>query len=148
MRVEVLDHENHYGLEVVKVSDYTIAVPQGTFNTGDLALYVPSGAVVPEYLIPFTVVPSGEQVTTMGRNMGYVIPLTYGPGLDGILGWNLHLSEEVSHLNIQEGENLASFLGITQNIELKAGAVYVFSRGSQANDDMVSCFLPTTCNLN
>ena len=48
VRVSVETHPNADAIEIAKVGDYQSIVKKGQFNTGDLAVYIPEQAVVPE----------------------------------------------------------------------------------------------------
>ena len=48
---DVTAHGNADRLEIALIEDYTCVVPKGQFQTGDLAIYIPVGAVVPPNLL-------------------------------------------------------------------------------------------------
>ena len=48
---DVIPHENADRLEVALIEDYTCVVPKRQFQAGDLAVYIPVAAVVPQYLL-------------------------------------------------------------------------------------------------
>jgi RNA ligase (TIGR02306 family) len=50
-RVIVEPHPNADRLELGQVDDYKVVIPKGEYKTGDLAVYIPEQAIVPEYLI-------------------------------------------------------------------------------------------------
>lgn len=49
--LEILDHPNADALELAKVGDYLSIVRKDEFQTGDLAVYIPEQAILPEWLI-------------------------------------------------------------------------------------------------
>lgn len=51
VRVEILPHPNADQLELAKVGDYMAVVRKGVFADGDLAVYIPEQAVIPEWLL-------------------------------------------------------------------------------------------------
>ena len=51
VRVEILPHPNADQLELAKVGDYMAVVRKGQFVTGNLAVYIPEQAVIPEWLL-------------------------------------------------------------------------------------------------
>lgn len=51
VRIEVEEHPNADALELARVGDYLSVVRKDQFKTGDLAVYIPEQAVLPEWLI-------------------------------------------------------------------------------------------------
>lgn len=51
VRVQIEPHPQADQIEIVKVGDYQSIVRKGQFVTGDLAVYIPEQAVVPEWLL-------------------------------------------------------------------------------------------------
>lgn len=50
-RLEIGEHPNADLIELAKVGDYRSIVGKGQFKTGDLGVYIPEGAVVPDWII-------------------------------------------------------------------------------------------------
>lgn len=46
-KIEIIPHPNADKLELAKVDGYTAAVAKGMFSSGDIAIYIPEGAIVP-----------------------------------------------------------------------------------------------------
>jgi RNA ligase (TIGR02306 family) len=51
VRVNVVPHGNADRLEIAEVGDFRSIIGKGYINDGDLAVYIPEGAVVPEWLL-------------------------------------------------------------------------------------------------
>lgn len=51
VRVQIEPHPNADAIEIAKVGDFQSIVKKGQFNDGDLAVYIPEQAVVPEWLL-------------------------------------------------------------------------------------------------
>ena len=45
------EHPNADKIELARVGDYVSIVPKGTYQTGDLAVYIPEAALVPEWVL-------------------------------------------------------------------------------------------------
>ena len=50
-RLEIEEHPNADAIELAKVGDYRSIVRKGDFKTGDLGVYIPEAAIVPDWLI-------------------------------------------------------------------------------------------------
>lgn len=50
-QLTILPHDNADALEIAQVGGYQSVVRKGAFSTGDLAVYIPEGAVVPDDII-------------------------------------------------------------------------------------------------
>lgn len=50
-RLVIEPHENADALELARVDDYRAVVRKGEFKTGDLALYIPEAAIIPDPII-------------------------------------------------------------------------------------------------
>jgi RNA ligase (TIGR02306 family) len=51
VRVQIEEHPNADAIEIARVGDYQSIVRKGQFKNGDLAVYIPEQAVVPEWLL-------------------------------------------------------------------------------------------------
>lgn len=61
-RLEIEEHFNADALELAKVGEYRAVVPKGVYKTGDIALYIPEQAILPQSLI--------EEIGLTGRLSG------------------------------------------------------------------------------
>jgi len=52
-RVTILPHDNADSLELAQVDDYLCVVRKGDFRTGELAVYIPEQAIVPDYVLEY-----------------------------------------------------------------------------------------------
>jgi hypothetical protein len=50
-KIEILPHPNADALELAKVDDYHCVVKKGQYKTGDLVVYIPEAAIVPEWIL-------------------------------------------------------------------------------------------------
>jgi RNA ligase (TIGR02306 family) len=50
-KLTVEPHNNADTLEIARIGDYTSVIKKGSFKTGDLGVYVPEGALVPEAIL-------------------------------------------------------------------------------------------------
>lgn len=50
-RLTIEEHPNADALELAVVGDYRSIVRKGQFKTGDLGVYIPTNAIVPEWLL-------------------------------------------------------------------------------------------------
>lgn len=51
VRVKIIEHPNADAIEIAKIGDYQSIVRKGQLKDGDLAVYIPEQAVVPEWLL-------------------------------------------------------------------------------------------------
>lgn len=101
--VIVEPHPNADAIELARVGDFFSIIKKGYLQTGDLAVYIPEGAVVPEYI--------QEEVGCLGKLAGSKKDRVKASVLRGILsqglcykardGWNI-------------GDDMAEQLGITK----------------------------------
>jgi len=50
-KLKIEEHPDADSLELAVVGDYRSIVRKGSFKTGDLGIYIPEGAVLPDWLI-------------------------------------------------------------------------------------------------
>lgn len=50
-KIEILPHPNADALELAQVDDYRCVVKKGQYKSGDLVVYIPEAAVVPEWIL-------------------------------------------------------------------------------------------------
>ena len=132
VRLAVEPHENADALELAAVGGYRAVVVKDRYRTGDLAVYVPEGSVVPQYL--------QERLGLVGRlaggqknrvkairlrgvlSQGLVVPLD-----EGATGHTL-TNGAGETVEVREGDDLAAFLGVEKYVPpvptSMAGAVW------------------------
>ncbi len=132
VRLVIEPHDNADALELAAVGGYRAVVQKGRFETGELAVYVPEGSIVPAYL--------QERLGVEGRlagsrkdrvkavrlrgvlSQGLVVPLESGP--DGPTLTN----EAGEPAVVREGDDLAAFLGVEKYVppvpDAMVGAVW------------------------
>ena len=123
-RVRIFPHDNADRLEIAQVDDFFCVVGKGQFQTGDLAVYVPEQAIVPEDVVArHDLQLSRGNVVKACRlrgvvSQGVLLPLQRryiddGTGHSWEYTWEYPLGGDHA-LSIQEGQNLAEVLGITK----------------------------------
>ena len=129
VRLAIEPHENADALELAKVGGYRAVVVKGRYQTGDLAVYVPEGSLVPGYL--------QERLGLVGRLAGSKKNRVKAIRLRGVLSQGLIVpidgggTIENGHgarRAVSEGDDLAAFLGIEKYVPpvpaSMAGAVW------------------------
>ena len=113
VRLRIEPHENADALELAAVGGYRAVVVKGRFQTGDLAVYVPEGSVVPEYL--------QERLGVAGRLAGSQKNRVTAIRLRGVLSQGLVVpteadgtltNDEGGAVGVREGKDYAAFLGV------------------------------------
>ena len=117
-KLKIEEHPNADALELAVVGDYRSIVRKGQFKTGDLGVYIPEAAIVPDWLL--------EEMGLTGRlagkegnrvkaiklrgilSQGLVVP-----AIDGVLTRNASGADEDT-LFVNEGDDVTEFLGITK----------------------------------
>ena len=92
-------------IEVAVVGDYRSVVSKGKFNPGDLAIYIPEGAVVPDNLL--------EKMNLVGKLAGHAKNRVKAIKLRGCLSQGI-LYNDYDFDNVPVGSDLAETLGITK----------------------------------
>lgn len=120
-RLTIEEHPNADALELARVGDYRSIVRKGQFKTGDLGVYIPEAAVLPEWLI--------ERLGLVGKLAGkkknrvkavklrsiLSQGLIYPVYVDGISGDHYVAGElECDREYVNEGSVVTEFLGITK----------------------------------
>lgn len=118
--LKIEEHPNADALELAVIGDYRSIVRKGQYTSGDLGVYVPEAAIVPEWLI--------EQLGLTGRlagkqknrvkavklrqvlSQGLVVPV-----VKGALTRNDSGSDEDT-LFVSVGDDVTDFLGITKYV--------------------------------
>lgn len=117
-RLKIEEHPNADALELARVGDYRSIVRKGQFQTGDLGVYIPEAAVLPEWLISEL----GLEGRLAGKDknrvkavrlrgtlsQGLVYPVT-----DGAICRNGTGADEDVFF-VEEGDVVTDFLGITK----------------------------------
>lgn len=112
VQLKILEHPNADALELAQVGDYVSIVRKGTYQTGDIAIYIPEQSVLPNYLI--------ERMGLTGRLAGKQQNRLKPMKLRGIFSQGLchplengmlqNETETIGPLKI--GEDVKEFLGI------------------------------------
>lgn len=129
-KIEILPHSNADALELAKVDDYRCVVKKGQYKTGDLVVYIPEAAIVPEWILKqynfwnekenkgMLAGSEGNRVKAIKLrgelSTGIVIPVIteFPNGLPYGKGFIRNLIGEELFLN--EGDDVSEFLGITK----------------------------------
>lgn len=123
--LKIEEHPNADALELAVVGDYRSIVRKGEFKTGDLGVYIPEAAIVPDWLI--------EELGLTGRlagknknrvkavklrgslSQGLIVPTHrqsfMGASFDAITKPGEEIPET---LGVREGDDVTEFLGITK----------------------------------
>lgn len=109
-RLEILEHTNADALELAKVGGYLSVVRKGEFATGDLALYIPEAAIVPEAIL--RAMNLWDEEAGKGRLAGKGGTRVKAVRLRGVLSQGLVYVPE--GIELEEGEDYAEQLGITK----------------------------------
>lgn len=100
-KLEILPHSNADNIELVKVGDYVSIVKKGDFKTGDLGVYIPEQALVPESIL--------EEMGLLGRLSGSGKNRVKAVKLRGVLSQGLIYPPMKSW---KEGQEVSDILGI------------------------------------
>lgn len=101
--ITVEAHPNADAIEVARVGDYLSIIPKGYLVTGDRAVYIPEGAIVPEYI--------QEEVGCLGKLAGSGKNRVKAATLRGILSQGLCYKARPGW---EIGMDMAEQLGITK----------------------------------
>ncbi len=120
-RLTIEEHPNADAIELAAVGDYRSIVKKGQFKTGDLGVYIPEGAVCPEWLISHL----GLEGRLAGKQKNRVKAIK----LRGILsqglifglrgGWNggttpAYVCTPEDAFEVKEGDVVTDFLEVTK----------------------------------
>jgi hypothetical protein len=129
-QLTIEEHPNADVLELARVGDYRSVVRKGQFRTGDLGVYIPEQAIVPEWILRALGMWDGE--TGKGRLAGPNGNRVHGINLRGILSQGLiypvDAGTDVGHpfitiggednvgtlLPVVEGQDVTKALGIVK----------------------------------
>lgn len=125
VRVKIEPHPQADQIEIAKVGDYQSIVRKGQFVTGDLAVYIPEQAVIPEWLLKH--LGMWDEAKQKGGLAGSLGNRVKAIKLRGVLSQGLVLALDadnkvhypmredgaVAH-PCHEGEDVAEFLGVVK----------------------------------
>lgn len=101
--ITVEPHPNADAIELARVGDYYSIIKKDYLKTGDLAVYIPEGAVVPEYI--------QEEVGCLGKLAGSAKNRVKAATLRGVLSQGLCYKARPGWV---VGQNMAEELGVTK----------------------------------
>jgi len=123
VRVKIEPHPNADAIEIARVGDYQSIVRKGQFKDGDLAVYIPEQAIVPEWMLREMGMydeerqkgglagAAGNRVKAIKLrgvvSQGLVYPLVCEDGM-----WAVENVEQEEAEPVAEGDGVAGFLGI------------------------------------
>lgn len=118
-KITVEDHPNADVLEVGRIDGYTSIIPKGVYSTGDLVVYIPEQAIVPDDML--------DELKLKGKLAGKLGNRVKAMKLRGILSQGLIYPNKG---NWNEGEILNDELGIIKYIpeipeEMEGKVVYI-----------------------
>lgn len=107
----VLSHPNADRLELAQVGGYVSVVPKGIYNPGTMVIYVPEGAIVPEWIL--------EEQGLVGKLSGSQKNRVKAIKLRGVLSQGLVMPVALQGLNTQiddtvPHDDISGLLGITK----------------------------------
>ncbi len=120
-RLEIEEHPNADRLELAKVGDYRSIVGKGQFKTGDLGVYIPEAALVPEWIL--------EKLGLVGKLAGKQHNRVKAAKFRGVLSQGIIFPVEKNNVSdhegliarsdhdedllfVDEGQDVTEFLGI------------------------------------
>ncbi len=110
VEVTVTEHPNADRLEIANIQGYQTVVGKGAFTTGDLAVYLPEGSVLPDSLI--------EELGLVGRLAGKASNRVKAVRLRGVVSQGLLVPLSSPHLSgVEEvlvGDDLTEPLAVTK----------------------------------
>lgn len=124
VRVEIKEHPNADAIEIAQVGDYQSIVRKGQLQSGDLAVYIPEQAVLPEYLLKeLGFWDETKQKGSLAGGAGNRVKaiklrgvVSQGVVYGGLQSGDTELSilGEADAASFAEGEDVAEFLGIVK----------------------------------
>lgn len=115
-RLEIEEHPNADELELARIGDYRTVVQKGVYKTGDLGVYIPEAAVLPEWLIK----EMGLEGRLAGKNQNRVKAIK----LRGILSQGLVyplIKEDFPNGEVYVLKSMEDGIGITYTYGIKEG---------------------------
>jgi RNA ligase (TIGR02306 family) len=135
VELQIEEHPNADALELARIGDYRSVVRKGQFNSGDLAVYIPEQAVLPEWLIKALGLEgrlAGKQKNRVKAvklrgvlSQGLVYPLELEQAVDADYNsgtetpfpiWVLEAQDEIGpkRLHVYLGMDVTDYLGIVK----------------------------------
>lgn len=103
VKIKVIPHPNADAIELACVGDYFSIIQKGYLKTGDLAVYIQEGSIVPEYI--------QEEVGCLGKLAGKSKDRVKAAKLRGILSQGLCYKARPEWI---EGQDVAEIIGVTK----------------------------------
>lgn len=125
VRVTIVPHPNADAIEIAQVGDYQSIVRKGAFHSGDLAVYIPEQAVLPEWVAKRLQIEGKLAGSAKNRvkavrlrgifSQGLLFPLRRSSSVDATywLDYPERPNGALAHV-VQEGEDVAEFLDIVK----------------------------------
>jgi RNA ligase (TIGR02306 family) len=129
-RLEIEEHPNADTIELAKVGDYRSIVRKGQFKTGDLGVYIPEAAIVPDWLISMLGLEGKLAGKAKNRvkaiklrgilSQGLIVPIEYR---ENVMDQDTHVWSDrhvLAHkfggagISVEEGQDVTEYLGITK----------------------------------
>lgn len=135
VELQIEEHPNADALELARVGDYLSIVRKGQFKSGDLAVYIPEQAVLPEWLVQALGLEgrlAGKQKNRVKAvklrgvlSQGLIYPLTHEQATyadyrlgtkDTYLTWVLETHDDLGpkRLHVDLGMDVTDYLGIVK----------------------------------
>lgn len=117
VRLNIVEHPNADAIEIAEVGLYQSIVRKGQYKTGDLAVYIPESALVPEQVLRD--IGMWDEGQNRGKCSGSLGNRVKAIKLRGVVSQGLiyplpDISGIQPDLSFSEGNDLAAFLGITK----------------------------------
>lgn len=108
VRVEILPHTDADSLELARTGDIQAVVPKDVYRTGDLAVFVNAGSIIPPDLLAHI----GLEGRLAGTGKNRVKPAR----IRGMMSHGIVCSPDLTGLNrpLHEGMDLTEYLGVTK----------------------------------
>ena len=110
-KIEILPHPNADALELAKVDDYRCVVKKDQYKSGDLVVYIPEAALVPEWVLKLY--NFWNEKENKGMLAGPEGNRVKAIKLRGELSQGIVIPVGVEHF-CNEGDDVAQWLGITK----------------------------------
>jgi RNA ligase (TIGR02306 family) len=119
VRIKIEPHPNADAIEIARVGDYQSIVKKGQFSDGDLAVYIPEQAVLPQWLLEE--LGFWNETTQKGGLSGSMGNRVRAIKLRQVLSQGLVVSLAIAEIRIgnplrqlDEGEDVASYLEVVK----------------------------------
>lgn len=123
VRVRLEPHPNADAIEICRVGDYQSIVRKGQFNEGDLAVYLPEQAIIPEWMLrEMSMYDDAKQKGALAGSMGNRVKAIK---LRGVLSQGVmfplvvvdefwHVANILDSVGVEEGVDVSKFLGVVK----------------------------------